>query len=152
MLTLFKDAMLFRSLWAVSSAFRDLLTSAVISSTDAPCLPLVNGHANLMRKHNAPLLALFQGSLHRIQIALNDLDLPRIRKLSTVLLCSSGPFLYAKTVRSCQITCNLDLPQTPVGLYSTAPSRHGLSSPRRGVSSPNGAGHSVRPVAVQRPA
>ena len=34
MLTLFKDAMLFRSFWAVSSAVRALVTSAVISSTD----------------------------------------------------------------------------------------------------------------------
>ena len=35
MLTLFKDAMLFRPLWAVSSAVRALVTSAIISSTDA---------------------------------------------------------------------------------------------------------------------
>jgi hypothetical protein len=48
-LTLFKDAMLFRSFCAVSSAARALLTSAVISSTDAPCLlPVNNGHANII--------------------------------------------------------------------------------------------------------
>ena len=34
MLTLFKDAVLFRSFWVVSSAVRALVTSAVISSTD----------------------------------------------------------------------------------------------------------------------
>jgi len=38
MITLFNDAMLFKSLCAVSSAARALLTSAAISSTDAPCL------------------------------------------------------------------------------------------------------------------
>lgn len=49
-LTLFKDAMLFRSFCAVSSAARALLTSAVISSTDAPCLlPVNNGHANFIQ-------------------------------------------------------------------------------------------------------
>ena len=50
-LTLFKDAMLFRSFCAVSSAARALLTSAVISSTDAPCLlPVNNGHANFIQR------------------------------------------------------------------------------------------------------
>jgi hypothetical protein len=49
-LTLFKDAILLRSFCAVSSAARALLTSAVISSTDAPCLlPVNNGHANFIQ-------------------------------------------------------------------------------------------------------
>jgi hypothetical protein len=152
-LTLFKDAILFKSLCAVSSAARALLTSAVISSTDAPCLLLlVNGHANFMQQSNAPLLTLFQGSLHRIEVALNDCDLPRIRNVSTILLCSSCPILKAEAIRRCQVMCILDSPRIPVGQYSTAPSQRRLSFPRQGVSSPNGSADSVLLVVVQRPA
>ncbi len=93
MLTLFNDAMLFKSFCAVSSAARALLTSAVISSTDAPCLLLVNGHADVVQNYNTPLLALFQGSLRRIKVTLNDCDLPRIGNAITVLLCSFCPIL-----------------------------------------------------------
>jgi len=46
-----------------------------------------------VQKYNAPLLALFQGSLHRIQVTLNDLDLSRIRNTDTVFLCFFCPFL-----------------------------------------------------------